>query len=130
MNPAPSATSSSTALETYSYDNAIVRSFIIATLVWGVIGMLVGVIVALQMAWPAANFGLPWLSNGRLRPLHTNANIQVSDLMGGKFLSHAVLLSPTTRWLCILPRRGEKPLQALFVIVLHFLCLTLLHLPL
>ena len=75
MNHATPPALSSTALETFSYDNAIVRSFVIATLVWGVIGMLVGVIVVLQMAWPAANFGLPWLSNGRLRPLHTNAVI-------------------------------------------------------
>jgi cytochrome c oxidase cbb3-type subunit 1 len=43
--------------------------------VWGVVGMLVGVIIAAQLAWPELNFGIPWLSYGRLRPLHTNAVI-------------------------------------------------------
>jgi hypothetical protein len=45
------------------------------TVVWGIVGMLVGVIIAAQLAWPALNFDLPWLSYGRLRPLHTNAVI-------------------------------------------------------
>jgi cytochrome c oxidase cbb3-type subunit 1 len=43
--------------------------------VWGVIGMLVGVIIAAQLVWPELNLGLPWTSFGRLRPLHTNAVI-------------------------------------------------------
>jgi cytochrome c oxidase cbb3-type subunit 1 len=43
--------------------------------VWGVVGMLVGVFIAAQLAWPELNFGIPWLSYGRLRPLHTNAVI-------------------------------------------------------
>ena len=43
--------------------------------VWGMVGMLVGVIIAAQLAWPELNFGMPWLSYGRLRPLHTNAVI-------------------------------------------------------
>jgi len=63
------------ALETFRYDNAIVRLFIIATVVWGIVGMLVGVIISLQLAWPAANLDLPWTTYGRLRPLHTNAVI-------------------------------------------------------
>ena len=62
-------------LDTVAYDNAIVGKFIIATIIWGVVGFLVGLIVAAQMAWPALNFDLPWISNGRLRPLHTNAVI-------------------------------------------------------
>lgn len=61
--------------EIISYDDKIVRYFLIATLVWGVVGMLVGVIIATQLAWWPANTGLPWLSFGRLRPLHTNAVI-------------------------------------------------------
>jgi cytochrome c oxidase cbb3-type subunit I/II len=61
--------------ESFAYDDAIVRKFMLATLVWGVVGMLVGVIVALQLASPAFNLGLPWTSFGRLRPLHTNAVI-------------------------------------------------------
>jgi cytochrome c oxidase cbb3-type subunit I/II len=57
------------------YDNVIVKRFIIATLLWGIVGMLVGVIIALQLAYWPANLGLPWTSFGRLRPLHTNAVI-------------------------------------------------------
>ena len=54
---------------------APVRGFAIAAVVWGVVGMLVGVLIAAQLAWPELNFGIPWLSYGRLRPLHTNAVI-------------------------------------------------------
>lgn len=61
--------------ETFSYDNKIVRYFTYATIVWGAVGMLVGVIAAFQIFLPAANHGLPWLTFGRLRPLHTNAVI-------------------------------------------------------
>jgi cytochrome c oxidase cbb3-type subunit I/II len=57
------------------YDDDIVRKFFIATVLWGVVGMLVGVIIALQLAWPAANGGNPYTTFGRLRPLHTNAVI-------------------------------------------------------
>jgi len=57
------------------YDDTVVRQFSIMTVVWGVVGMLVGVIVASQLAWPELNFGIPFLSYGRLRPLHTNAVI-------------------------------------------------------
>ena len=62
-------------IEQFSYDDAIVRKFTLMTFIWGVVGMLVGVIVALQLAAPVFNFELPWLSFGRLRPLHTNAVI-------------------------------------------------------
>jgi cytochrome c oxidase cbb3-type subunit I/II len=57
------------------FDDAIVRQFMMATIFWGIIGMLVGVIVALQLANPLFNFETSWLSFGRLRPLHTNAVI-------------------------------------------------------
>ncbi len=57
------------------YNDTVVRQFAIMSVVWGVVGMLVGVIVAAQLAWPELNFGVPWLSFGRLRPLHTNAVI-------------------------------------------------------
>ena len=43
--------------------------------VWGIVGMAVGVLIAAQLYWPELNFGIPWLSYGRLRPLHTNAVI-------------------------------------------------------
>ncbi len=57
------------------YTDAPVRLFALATVLWGVVGMLVGVIIAAQLAWPELNFGIPWFSYGRLRPLHTNAVI-------------------------------------------------------
>lgn len=57
------------------YSDAVVRQFSIMAVVWGVVGMLVGVFIAAQLAWPELNFGIPWLSFGRLRPLHTNAVI-------------------------------------------------------
>ncbi len=57
------------------YDDTVVRQFSIMAVVWGVVGMAVGVLVASQLAWPELNFGIPWLSFGRLRPLHTNAVI-------------------------------------------------------
>ena len=58
-----------------TYNYKVVRQFSIATVVWGVVGMLVGVIIAAQLLWPELNLGIPWLSYGRLRPLHTNAVI-------------------------------------------------------
>lgn len=57
------------------YNYTAIRQFTIATVVWGVVGMLVGVYIAAQLAWPALNLDLPWFSFGRLRPLHTNAVI-------------------------------------------------------
>jgi cytochrome c oxidase cbb3-type subunit I len=58
-----------------SYNYKVVRQFAVMTVVWGVVGMLVGVIIAAQLIWPDLTFGIPWLSYGRLRPLHTNAVI-------------------------------------------------------
>jgi cytochrome c oxidase cbb3-type subunit 1 len=63
-------------LETAStYNYKVVRQFAIMTIVWGIVGMAVGVLIAAQLAWPALNFDIPWLTFGRLRPLHTNAVI-------------------------------------------------------
>jgi cytochrome c oxidase cbb3-type subunit I/II len=62
-------------IETVTYDNSIVRKFVLATLIWGVVGILVGLILALQLAYWPLNGSLPWFSFGRLRPLHTNAVI-------------------------------------------------------
>ncbi len=67
-------TNTSTA-ELERYDLGVVRRFAIMTVVWGIVGMGVGLLIAAQLAWPALNFDLPWLSFGRLRPLHTNAVI-------------------------------------------------------
>ena len=60
---------------TTQYNEKVVRQFALATVVWGVVGMAVGVLIAAQLIWPALNFDVPWLSYGRLRPLHTNAVI-------------------------------------------------------
>ena len=62
-------------LEKFSYDNRIVRQFLIATVVWGIVGMTVGLWVALQLRFPALNFGIEYTTYGRMRPLHTNAVI-------------------------------------------------------
>ncbi|HEX8877790.1 MAG TPA: cytochrome-c oxidase, cbb3-type subunit I [Phycisphaerales bacterium] len=64
-----------TPLESFKYDDAIVRKFVLATVLWGIVGMLVGLLIAVQLALPAANLGMEWTSFGRLRPLHTNAVI-------------------------------------------------------
>jgi cytochrome c oxidase cbb3-type subunit I len=58
-----------------TYNDKVVRQFAIMTVVWGVVGMLVGVLIASQLAWPELNLGIEYLSFGRLRPLHTNAVI-------------------------------------------------------
>lgn len=65
-----------------NYNYKIVRQFAIATVVWGVIGMAAGVFIAAQLAWPALNFDIAWLSYGRLRPLHTNAVIFAFGICG------------------------------------------------
>jgi cytochrome c oxidase cbb3-type subunit I/II len=61
--------------ETFSYDDEIVKKFTMATLVWAGVAFLVGIVIALQLADWRMNFGLQWLTFGRLRPLHTNAAI-------------------------------------------------------
>lgn len=58
-----------------TYNYRVVRQFSVMAVVWGVVGMLVGVVIASQLAWPEFLGGIPWLSYGRLRPLHTNAVI-------------------------------------------------------
>jgi cytochrome c oxidase cbb3-type subunit 1 len=58
-----------------TYNDKVVRQFAVMTVVWGIVGMAVGVLIAAQLYWPALNFDVPWLSYGRLRPLHTNAVI-------------------------------------------------------
>ena len=58
-----------------TYSDSVVRLFALASVLWGVVGMLVGVIIAAQLTWPELNFGISFLSYGRLRPLHTNAVI-------------------------------------------------------
>src|SRR5690554_4069201 len=62
-------------LEQFNYDNKIVRDFGIATIIWGIVGMTVGLLIALQLVWPIFNFELQYTTFGRVRPLHTNAVI-------------------------------------------------------
>ena len=61
--------------EKFYYDNKIVRNFAIATIVWGIIGMTVGLLIAMQLFKPALNMGSQYTTFGRIRPLHTNAVI-------------------------------------------------------
>ncbi|MCP5477854.1 MAG: cytochrome-c oxidase, cbb3-type subunit I [Rhodanobacteraceae bacterium] len=83
------------------YNDRVVRQFTVMTVVWGIVGMLVGVYIAAQLYWPSLNFDIPWLSYGRLRPLHTNAVIFAfggSALIGTSLYvvqrtSHARLIS-------------------------------------
>jgi cytochrome c oxidase cbb3-type subunit I/II len=62
-------------VDTFRYDNSIVRAFAIATVVWGLVGMAAGLLVATEMFWPGANLNLRFITFGRLRPVHTNAVI-------------------------------------------------------
>ncbi|HRP62016.1 MAG TPA: cytochrome-c oxidase, cbb3-type subunit I [Phycisphaerales bacterium] len=79
----PQSLTAAPQLDRFSYDDAIVRKFVFATILWGIVGMLVGVVIALQLVLPAlpidpkwlAWMDQPYLTFGRLRPLHTNAVI-------------------------------------------------------
>ncbi|WP_337042342.1 cytochrome-c oxidase, cbb3-type subunit I [Emticicia sp. 17c] len=62
-------------IERFEYDNKIVKAFLIVTIVFGLVGMLAGLTLAVQLFWPGANFENPHVTFGRLRPLHTNAII-------------------------------------------------------
>ena len=57
------------------YNYRVVRQFTVMTVVWGIVGMGVGVLIAAQLVWPQLNFDTPWLTFSRIRPLHTNAVI-------------------------------------------------------
>jgi cytochrome c oxidase cbb3-type subunit I/II len=62
-------------VETFKYDNKIVRAFAIATVIWGIVGFSAGLLIACQLFWPELNLNLQFTTFGRLRPLHTNAVI-------------------------------------------------------
>ncbi|RYH72849.1 cytochrome-c oxidase, cbb3-type subunit I [Flavobacteriaceae bacterium 144Ye] len=62
-------------VQQFYYDNKIVKKFLLATMLWGVVGMLVGLLLAFMFLFPNLTDGISWLSFGRLRPLHTNAVI-------------------------------------------------------
>ncbi|MFO0594419.1 MAG: cytochrome-c oxidase, cbb3-type subunit I [Myxococcaceae bacterium] len=65
----------SSRVERVTYDDATVRNFMLASIVFGAVGLIVGLLIASQLAWPALNFGIPYTTFSRLRPLHTNAVI-------------------------------------------------------
>ena len=85
----PATSAAATTAETYNYK--VVRQFAVMTVVWGIVGMLVGVIIASELIWPDLSMGLPWFNYGRLRPLHTNA---VIFAFGGC----ARMWQPQARW--------------------------------
>ncbi len=58
-----------------TYNDKVVKQFAVMTVIWGIVGMVVGVFIAAQLIWPWLGWEIPWLSYGRLRPLHTNAVI-------------------------------------------------------
>ncbi|WP_028081223.1 cytochrome-c oxidase, cbb3-type subunit I [Solimonas soli] len=66
---------STTLAVTPQYHDEVVRRFTVMTVVWGLVGMTVGVFIAAELLWPLLNFDIPWLTYSRLRPLHTNAVI-------------------------------------------------------
>jgi cytochrome c oxidase cbb3-type subunit I/II len=82
--------------EKFSYDNKIVRMFIIATMIYGLIGMLVGLIVALQFVFPKITLDVEFLSFGRIRPLHTNAVI-FAFVGNAIFCGNILFLTPTSK---------------------------------
>ena len=71
----PGQTRQNLQIETFKYDNRIVRAFAIATVVWGLVGMTAGLLIAMELFFPGANLNLQFITFGRLRPVHTNAVI-------------------------------------------------------
>ena len=96
----------STQDDVFEYNDVVVKQFLWATLIWGTVGLLVGVIIAVQLFYPPANFNLPWLTFGRLRPLHTNAVIFAfcgNAIFAGMYHSSQRLLK-TRMWSDVLSR--------------------------
>jgi cytochrome c oxidase cbb3-type subunit I/II len=95
------------ALEGFYYDNKIVKAFIIVTVIFGIVGMLVGLTAALQLIWPVANMDLPYTTFGRIRPLHTNAIVFAfvgNGMFAGIYYStqrllKAPMFSPFLSWI-------------------------------
>ena len=85
------------------YDDEVVRRFALTTVLWGLVGMSVGVLIAAQLLWPALNFDTPWLTYSRLRPLHTNAVIFAFG-GSGLFATSYYIVQRTCRTSLFLPR--------------------------
>ncbi|MFD2532764.1 cytochrome-c oxidase, cbb3-type subunit I [Gracilimonas halophila] len=100
---------SSSTLETFHYDNETVRKFGIATILWGLIGFIVGLTIALKLIWPDFLGFIPELSYGRLRPLHTNA---VIFAFAGNAIFYGVYYS--------LPRLCKTPMWSRKLSDIHF----------
>src|SRR6185436_15694331 len=104
--PAAAAPAARTASAAPAYEDGAVRMLSLAAVLWGVVGMAVGVLIAAQLTWPQLNFGIPWLSYGRLRPLHTNAVIfafggcalMASSLYVVQRTSQVALFLPKLAW--------------------------------
>ncbi len=96
-------------MDTFRYDNTIVKHFTLATIVWGVVGMLVGIIIAFQIFIPELNFGIPYTTFSRLRPLHTNAVIFA-------FVGNAIFMGVYYS----LPRLTKTPMYSPLLGKLHF----------
>lgn len=96
-------------LERFEYDNRPVKLFAIATMVWGIVGMTVGIIIASQLFHPALNLNLPWHTFGRLRPIHTNAVIFA-------FVGNAIFMGIYYS----LPRLCKAPMFSRALTALHF----------
>ncbi|AFH48433.1 cbb3-type cytochrome c oxidase subunit I [Ignavibacterium album JCM 16511] len=96
-------------LERFSYDNKIVRNFAYATMLWGVVGMLVGLLIATQLFVPELNFSIPFLTFGRIRPLHTNAVIFA-------FVGNAIFMGIYYS----LPRLLKTPMFSKLLSAIHF----------
>ncbi len=75
MNEPTQSPGASGRIEKFKYDNSVVRAFAIATVIWGVVGMTAGLLCAVQLFFPGANLDFPFVTFGRLRPVHTNAVI-------------------------------------------------------
>ena len=73
--PSTTGASSSGTLDTFSYDNKTVRNFAVATVIWGLVGMCAGLLLAIELFFPGANLNLQYITFGRLRPIHTNVVI-------------------------------------------------------
>jgi cytochrome c oxidase cbb3-type subunit I/II len=96
-------------LEKFTYDNRIVRNFAFATMLWGIVGMLVGLLIALQIFIPELNFSIPFLTFGRIRPLHTNAVIFA-------FVGNAIFMGVYHS----LPRLLKTPIYSNLLSNIHF----------
>ena len=96
-------------IQTFAYDNRIVRNFAFATVLWGFVGMLVGLVVAFDLVFPSWNLGLPFTTFGRIRPLHTNAVIFA-------FVGNAIFMGLYYS----LPRLCKAPMFSSLLSKIHF----------